>query len=151
MPGQKSSGGIKENFKVGLKVYPPFKEFLLKWHFDFFGQKMTFFQKIFGDLTGFSQICSYIFKENLTPPPSVIKIFLTVKTPQCPEWLSDRKFAISSNFLQDKGYVLPQRFSAWGTRTPGGTPSTHRGYASSWQRDCKILSIWSFLSLTSLK
>ena len=28
-----------------------------------------------------------------------------------------------------------QRFSTWGTRTPGGTPSIHRGYATSWQGD----------------
>ncbi len=26
---------------------------------------------------------------------------------------------------------LSQRFSTWGTRTPGGTPKVHRGYASS--------------------
>ncbi len=31
---------------------------------------------------------------------------------------------------------LDQRFSTWGTRTPGGTPSTQRGYASSWLADC---------------
>jgi hypothetical protein len=32
--------------------------------------------------------------------------------------------------------ILDQRFSTWGTRTPGGTPSTQRGYASSWLADC---------------
>ncbi len=37
-----------------------------------------------------------------------------------------------------KHYHLEQRFSTWSTRTPGGTPSTHRGYASSWQADCKV-------------
>jgi hypothetical protein len=35
--------------------------------------------------------------------------------------------------------VLLQRFSTWGTRTPGGTQADHRGYASSSQGACKIV------------
>jgi hypothetical protein len=74
-------GGLKVSpMKILLKAtLPPPKNGIFEEIFDFFGKKNAILEENFWDLSRFSQICSKIFKKNLTPPP--LKIFLNPYPP----------------------------------------------------------------------
>jgi hypothetical protein len=76
-------GGMGGGWGAKSIPSPPSQNFrkkmaFLKKFLTFLAKKCHFF-KTFWDLSGLSQICSKIFKKNLTPPP--LKIFLNPYPP----------------------------------------------------------------------